>query len=242
MDIGKAFTFVTEDESWIKKLLIGGVLTVIPIINLIPVGYGLRVLGNVKRGAERPLPEWDDWGGDFTKGLMLTLAALIYALPAIVLSTIAAVLSAVYTNYYGELGGVAAICFFGLQCLVWFWTIIVALWMPGAMIRYVATGRFGGFFQIAEIWALIAGNLGAYGMAILATIVAGFAAGLGMLLCVVGVIFTSFYSTLVGMHAYGQVAAAAMPLAPAEAPTLDEWSAPASEDVPTSDEESAPPF
>lgn len=211
MDIGKAFTYVLDDENWIKKILIGGVVTIIPIVNLIAAGYGLRVLKNVAQGEEKPLPEWDDWGGDFMKGLMVAIGGIIYALPVILLTILSAIVTAISADQYGNVSGFGATCLFGTQCLSILWGIAMALWMPAAMIRYALTDDFGAFFRFAEIWALISGNLGAYGMAILTMIIASIAGSLGMIVCIVGVIFTSFYATLVAMHAYGQVAAQANP-------------------------------
>jgi hypothetical protein len=211
MDIGKAFTYVFDDENWIKKILIGGIVTIIPVVNLIAAGYGLRALRNVARGEEKPLPEWDDWGGDFVRGLMIAIAGVIYALPVILLSGVGAIIGAISSDQYGNLSGVGATCFFGVQCLSVLWGIAMALWMPAATIQYATTDEFGAFFRFGEIWALISGNLGAYGMAILTMIIASLVSGLGTILCIVGVIFTSFYGTLVGMHAYGQVAAEAHP-------------------------------
>jgi len=65
MDVGKAFGYVFEDKNWLIKLLIGGILLFIPVVNFIPIGYALTALRNVAEGKESPLPEWDDWGGYF---------------------------------------------------------------------------------------------------------------------------------------------------------------------------------
>ena len=74
MDIGSAFTFVFDDEDWIKKVAIGGGIILLGII-LLPLlllglllflplnGYMLEVLKNVRDGQAKPLPEWSDFGG-----------------------------------------------------------------------------------------------------------------------------------------------------------------------------------
>ena len=93
MDIGKSFSYVFDDEDWVKKVAIGGVISIIPIVNFIAVGYSLRALKNVAEGKERPLPEWDEWGDDWVKGLMVTLAGFIYAIPLIALSIIGGVVN-----------------------------------------------------------------------------------------------------------------------------------------------------
>ncbi len=211
MDIGRAFTFVFDDEDWIKKILIGGIITLIPIVNFIAIGYGLRVLRNVSRGDAKPLPEWDDWGGDFVRGALIFVAGLVYALPIIVLSIVSAIVTAIAADAFGDVGGIAGLCLFGVNCLSVLWAIAMALWLPAATIRFAREENFGAFFEFSEIWALISNNLGAYAMAILVSIIAGIVGGLGTILCVIGVIFTSFYGNLVSMHAYGQVAAVATP-------------------------------
>jgi hypothetical protein len=83
MDYGKSFSFVFDDEEWVQKILIGGILSLIPIVNLVAIGYGLKVLKNVAAGMEKPLPDWDDFGDYFVKGLVSSLGSLVWALPAI---------------------------------------------------------------------------------------------------------------------------------------------------------------
>jgi len=41
MDFGKAFSFVFEDEDWIKKIGVGGLISLIPVIGVFLVlGWG----------------------------------------------------------------------------------------------------------------------------------------------------------------------------------------------------------
>ena len=57
MDIGKAFSFVFEDEEWVSKILIGGLIALIPLVGqLVVLGYALKVAQNVAQGSPRPLP------------------------------------------------------------------------------------------------------------------------------------------------------------------------------------------
>ena len=42
MDIGKSFSFVFEDKKWIEKILIGGILMLVPILgSILMLGYGM---------------------------------------------------------------------------------------------------------------------------------------------------------------------------------------------------------
>jgi hypothetical protein len=83
MDIGKSFSFPFEDEKWLSKLVIGAIVSAIPIVNIIFAGYIVDTIRNVMAGLARPLPEWVDWGDKFMKGLILFLASLVYSIPVI---------------------------------------------------------------------------------------------------------------------------------------------------------------
>ena len=222
MDIGKSFTFAFDDEKWVQKLAIGGLLmlaTVIPVVNiftgLVILGYSLRVLQNVAEGAEQPLPEWDDWAGDWVKGLMMALAYLVYSIPIILVSGFSWAASAIWA--YGAYSdpGVAEVfprvCLTGVSCLAGLWGLAVAVVFPAAMIKYAAEGEFGSFFRFGEIFRFIGDNFGNYIVAVLLIIVAQFVAGFGVILCAIGVFFTYFWSSLVCSHLLGQVKAEARP-------------------------------
>ena len=45
-------------------------------------GYFVRLVRNVARGDERPLPEWDDLGGIFSDGLRAVAVYLAYFVAA----------------------------------------------------------------------------------------------------------------------------------------------------------------
>ncbi|MFH1085625.1 MAG: DUF4013 domain-containing protein [Chloroflexota bacterium] len=217
MEIGKAFTFMFDDEKWVQKLAIGGLLllaSIIPLVNiftgLVVVGYTLRVLKNVSEGSSTPLPEWDDWGGDFVKGLMTALAALIYAIPILLVSGASAIVSAVAANS-SDAEAVAGICVAALSCLSGLWGLLMGVTLPAAVVKYVQSGEFGAFFRFGAILTFIKDNLGNYVIALLLSVVAGLVAGLGFIACVIGIFFTQFWGNLVGMHLLGQVAYQAKP-------------------------------
>jgi hypothetical protein len=89
MDFGKSFSFVFDDQDWLKKVLIGGVVNFVPILNFAAIGYALEVTRQViNRVDSNTLPEWDDLGGKLVKGLVVTVIALVYFAPLIVLSCI----------------------------------------------------------------------------------------------------------------------------------------------------------
>lgn len=80
----------------VKKLLIGTVIEVIPLVDIIGIGYKLECA----RTPGKPLPEWDDWGKYFVDGLKGLGVSIIYLLPALlvlgltILTSIGAIISA----------------------------------------------------------------------------------------------------------------------------------------------------
>jgi hypothetical protein len=64
----------------------------------------------------------------------------------------------------------------------------------------------GAAFQFGEMYNFISNNIGDYLIVVLLSIVAQFIAGLGVILCIVGVFFTFFWSILVTGNLYGQLA------------------------------------
>jgi len=212
MDIGKSFTFPLDDENWIKKLIIGAVLLIIPIVNFIAIGYALRTLRNVAEGNPKPLPEWDQWGDDFMKGLMVALAGLIYSLPIILVNIIISILTAIVGSSNSDsMQGVAALCSTVLSCLSGLWGLAVGIVLPAAMVKYTMEGEFGSFFKFTEIFQWIRDNLKNYIIALLVIIVARIVASFGVIACGIGVLFTMFWATVTMGHILGQVVAQVNP-------------------------------
>jgi hypothetical protein len=206
MDIGKAFSFVFDDENWIVKVLVGGVLSLIPIVGQILLyGYGLEVMKNAIRGQSTPLPEWDDWGGKLVKGIMYFIVSFVYALPIIVLGGCFGLLMSVVGSTGSEdavnvLGSVGGTCFGGFALL---YGILIALALPSALGRYLETDDLGAAFRFGEVFALVRDNIGTWIIALVVAWLAGLIASLGIILCVVGVLFTAFWANLVMMYLWG---------------------------------------
>jgi hypothetical protein len=81
--------------SEVNKFLIGTLLGMIPIVNLIVIGYTLICTGFTKEKVERDsLPEWRNYGDLFVKGLTSVIIGIILFLPTvlILLGTIGAVI------------------------------------------------------------------------------------------------------------------------------------------------------
>lgn len=216
MDIGKAFTFPLDDEGWVKKLIIGAVLLIIPIVNFIAIGYMIRTLRNVAEGRVKPLPEWDQWGDDFMKGLFVAVAGLIYSLPMILVSIITAILGAIAGAADAQgVQGIVALCITVLSCLSWLWALVMSLFIPAAVVKFAMEGEFGSFFKFSEIQQWIRDNLKSYIIALLVIIAAQIVASFGVIACGIGILFTMFWATVTMGHILGQLVAQTTPPAAA---------------------------
>jgi hypothetical protein len=207
MDLGKSFSFVFEDENWVAKIIIGGIISIIPIIGwFLVMGYMVGIARNVIRGNPRPLPEWSDFGQMIVDGLYGVIVALVYMLPLIIVACIFYAPSMwIFADESGDIGTMGTLvscCFTAFAVLYG----LIAGWffIPSALGRYADTDDLGAALRINEVLNLSRANPGAFLVALLVSILAGFLAGFGVILCCIGVLFTSFYSQLVTGHIYGQ--------------------------------------
>jgi hypothetical protein len=207
MDVGSSFSYMFQDEDWIKKILIGGVVGLIPIVNFAAIGYMIQIIRNVRDGQTLPLPEWDEFGKYFVDGLWVFLIFLVWAIPIIVV----ACLQGAGTAALAEAGddaanafGIVSACF---TCVMVLWGLVIAAVSPAILVLFAEEGEFMAGFRFGELFEIIRANVGNYIIVILLIWVAGLIASLGVILCVIGVIFTQFWSYLVAGNLMGQLAA-----------------------------------
>jgi hypothetical protein len=69
---------LVSQKEFSRKVLIGGLLSFIPIINIWAFGYLYRFSYNVRRGEPFNLPEWENWRDLFYDGLRFVVVLLSY--------------------------------------------------------------------------------------------------------------------------------------------------------------------
>ena len=211
LNIGRSFIYMFQDERWIMKIVIGGVLVFIPIVNFIVLGYVLAVFKRVADGTDVPLPEWDDFGGMFIAGLTLFVIGLIYEIPVMLFSFLHSGLHVVELLGVSGAGhgynvmNIVRLLDYCTSCSSVVWAILVVLVVPAALIRYAVTGHFVSAFQFGDIFSFISGNIANYVVALILAWVTIFVAYLGLVGLCVGVVFTMFWYYLVVAHLLGQV-------------------------------------
>lgn len=213
MDISKAFSFVFEDEEWVSKILIGGLIALIPLVGqLAALGYALKVAQNVAQGNPRPLPRWNEFGDHLMRGLYDFVIRLVYALPVVVLGLLFGCVAAFSggaassqrgQQQVGALFGVLGICLVPLMIVL---GLALSLLSFAALARFIATNNLGQALRVGEVVAIVRRSIGAWAMVLVVAILAGMVGGLGAIACGFGALFTSFYAQCVIGHALGQTA------------------------------------
>jgi len=206
MDFGKAFSFVFEDEDWVKKIAVGGLISLIPVIGIFLVlGWGVEITKRVINGDVEVLPDWSDFGGYLSRGFMVFVIAFLIFLPVILVQSCGSGLPFLTESYDQEALTTAmwvlSACF---TCITILYSIVAYMILPAAVARYAATGEFGAAFKLGEIFKVVRNNLGTYAMVLLGGILASMVASLGTIACVIGVLFTTVYSFAINGHLWGQ--------------------------------------
>lgn len=209
MDIGKAFTYVFDDENWLTKILMGGLFALLSVVLIgIPfvLGYAVETIKNVIDGIPSPLPAWDNLGEKFRKGLMLALILLIYQIPNILIQCVSGGALSALTEADPRTVEDARVIVQSCQgCFSLVWGLLVGIITPAVFIKYALTEDFAAGFRFGELFDLIKADLGNYVIAILLTWAAGLVAMVGLVGLCIGVFFTGFWSRLVQAHLYGQL-------------------------------------
>jgi hypothetical protein len=224
MDIGKALSFVYDEEGWIQKVAIGvGVLIVSFLLSFalvgilgwfILTGYCLRLMRNVQDGRTQVLPEWNEWGDDLASGFKLAVVSFVWAIPGIVFG-IPMILGGFLTegNEFAQVVGLFLMLCAG--ALVFFYSIFVFLAMPGYTIAFAQDSKISSGLELTAVWHWTRANISsviviAIMVAIFSTAAAFLAGIVGTLFCVVGLIITIPLATLITAffqyHLYGQLA------------------------------------
>lgn len=167
MQVSRALSFVFEDERWVGKLLIGALISLIPIFGGFAVmGYAVAVLRNVEENHPRPLPNWDRLGDYFLDGLLVWVATFIYAIPLLVLMcplVFVWVLPAAAgdsEDLTAVLGGIAGIISLGVGCLAFLYGLLLWILSPVIQIRFAETGKLGACLRFGEVFRFLFANIG----------------------------------------------------------------------------------
>lgn len=211
MDIGLALTYVTRDPQWVKKVLIGGLIIVVSALFTIILvgllgwfifgGYAIRIVRNVMNGVPNPLPEWDDMGGDLSRGLKAFVGLLVWLAPVWILSI------CVNAIGFSDSDSANALASFLNLCLVTPLSLLLGTFVVPVIVgRFAEDEQIGTMFQFSEVIADIrATPISVFLLYLVLSIITGILAYVGLIACLVGVFFTIAYAQFANAHGIGQI-------------------------------------
>lgn len=227
MEFGRAFTYITQDPEWLKKVGIAAGLMLIPIVGWIIVGgWGLEITRRVIHDDPTPLPDWADFGNFAILGLKGFVVGLVFGLPGGLVNACQSTITALTSNpdVLRELGsdtagmiisagGFVALC---CGCLAVLLSLAAAFITPAALGNMMANNAdLGAAFRFGEIFGMLRSAIGPYLMVLLGSLAVGFIVPFGLIACVIGVFATAAWGSTVLYHLYGQAYKAAKGSAPA---------------------------
>ena len=232
MDIGRALTFFTDEERWIEKTTIGALVILVSFLLsfavvgvvgfFILMGYGIRLMRNVRQGVRPVLPEWDQWADDLACGFKLFVVSIVWALPAIILS-LPTLLGGFMldTNNGGNNGGAAIGLMFVLcgTCLSLVYALFLALVQPGYTIAFARDESIRSGLDFSAIWQWTRAHLSDVAVVAIVYVVGSMIIStvaflVGLIACGIGILVTIPLGTLVvtyfQYHLYGQLPAGSL--------------------------------
>ena len=203
VDVGEAFGFVFRSRNWFGRLAVGALCLMFFWVFFIPLfillGYFVETARVISRG-ERELPPWTDIGTKLKEGFLLAVVLFVWNLPGSILSSaggfsthcVESNCSTVYTpNPLAPLGGLYSLLLAFITAAIW---------------SQFLEGGFSAAFDFRAIFRRVALQPGMTALVWLMVIVAGIIGSLGVILLVIGVVFTLPYAFAVTANLYGQFA------------------------------------
>lgn len=214
LDVGEAFTGLAKARGGWGAVTVGGLLYLFSFL-IVPWFLARGWLVVYGRGVAAGDPDLPKWKLEYVwEGLRNMFVGFVYWLPILIIG------GALFTPFILEIGRSASqglepgnevfsrmfrgqFAFFGLSQL---YQLAVTAIRPAADAVFVADDRILPCFTPSRLKAAIRPFGAAYLLAPVIVYAAGLGAGLGILLCCIGLAFTTFYARAIEFNFAGQIA------------------------------------
>lgn len=178
-----------KGQQWVLKLLVGGVIILIPLVNIMCLGYFARCINSGQRG-RRCLPEWWDWRDYIREGCVMLAIICIYIIAAALIALLAVNIPVVGTLLATVLA------------------LFIILVIPMALANYALHYLFQDALLIIDLVRMITKVAGSYAAAFLAALLIVSAAWVLLLACpVLGLLsgLIIFYTGIIYSYMLGSM-------------------------------------
>jgi hypothetical protein len=205
MDISTAFTFVKNDKDWITKILITGLIGLIPIVGqLYLAGWSMDIAKRYTLGSADLLPDVN-FGQYIKMGFKYCIVNLVYALPIIIVSVFTGLFTSVFMNSDSQgvqFFGAALSC--GMTFIYFILGLAISVFAYAGIMRLIENGLWKDAFNFTEVWKMIKNSPKTFLLLLLLSLLVSLISSLGLVVCFIGVIFTTPYAMAVWGHLLGQ--------------------------------------
>lgn len=131
--VGSAMQYPFEGPNALPRVMVAALVSLIPLVgSMVVSGYGVRVVRRTLRG-QSDLPVWNDFGGDFMRGLTMWFGGIIFGI-LLMLSMVAVVT-------------IPIVLILGFPMVAY------------SVCRYAATDDFSSFFDVLGAYRYVINNL-----------------------------------------------------------------------------------
>ena len=194
-NVANAFSLPFKSPDWFPRLLVIGLITLIPVIGWMnTTGWMLATLDNYRRGVVELPPAGFQYIG---RGAALFLVGLVYVVVIAVIFVVPVVLVAIGSAASSSSNGFAAsglnTTSTGLGQVV---SLAAYVFLPAVVINTDRHGIAGGL-NVGEVWRMTSSNWKNSLIAAILIYAAGYVGALGLVACCVGFLVTYPYSVAV---------------------------------------------
>lgn len=205
MDFSRAIKYIFNEPNWVKKILLIGLISVIPFFGLIYlIGWIAEIAERVRENSYLLLPEKFSISY-FTEGLKLALTGLIYCMPYFAISMGIRAFDWIWVRIFNGFLENAGSSFLGFINnafgFIYFFCFLFII--PCVLFIYLEQRNIRDTLQFKRIYLMIKNDHKTFLYLLLALILCIIVASFGISVFFIGVIFTlpfgaAIYSYLVG--------------------------------------------
>jgi hypothetical protein len=188
--VGDAFSYPFRDPGWISKIVVQGLILIIPIVGWIATaGWLMLTYDNLKAGRQELAPAGFHLGRGIGIFGVFFIYTIVINIPAWILDGMGSAASSQNTYAGAPFTALGSLWSFLAELFIYFLT--------PSLIVLTAQHGFTGGLDIQRVWALATGHLNNSIIGGLVIFVAGIIGLLGLIACCIGVFFTITYSIAV---------------------------------------------